>query len=188
MNKTRASHTAHRIVLVLLLTLLVLACIPSAPLPTHTPYPTLAMLPTYTPQPTHTPYPSPTPRPTVTPAPTPAPTFAEKWGIASDGHIIGKPEVLLACYFDTDTDEGTNKRYWGFNQRGGKSSDLWVFIEGAELGSFVKGRCYRLAVDFLRGDRASPDSGGNAQSLTYRLVHPDAYEILSSQEYWQYRR
>ena len=102
--------------------------------------------------------------------------------------MIGEPEVLLACYFDTSIYKGTNDRYWAFNQQGGEVSRLWVFIEGAKSGSFVKGQCYRLAVDFLQGARMSSDSGSSAQSLTYGLVHPDAYEILSSQEYWQYRQ
>ena len=61
------------------------------------------------------------------------------------------------------------------------------WVDGAKEGSFIKGQCYRMAVQFFAGYEVS-DSEGYAQYLTYELVRPDAYERLTDQEYWQYRQ
>ena len=90
--------------IVMMFSLLAIACFTPEPLPTQTPAPTATAYPTYTPYPTptpeptatayptYTPYPTPTPEPTATayptdtpyPTPTPEPTPEPAWQESSD--------------------------------------------------------------------------------------------------------
>ncbi len=64
---------------------------------------------------------------------------------------------------------------------------MWVLVSGTIQGSFVKGQCYRLAVEFFSAYEVDGDEG-YAHYLNYEIVHPDAYELLNNNGFWQYRR